>query len=154
MAVDGPWTVWTSGVGQKPAEREPHQAGVVVDDVEVLVAGEAIECVLELPEVWPIRSLGASSKTAASFARVRESPEAKRVTSWPASASAVGEQRDDPLDPAVAGGGNREPDRAENGDPRVRALPLETNANHGRRDHSSAVAQAAISADSATASSR
>ena len=38
-------------------------------------------------KVWPIRSLGASSKTAASFARVRESPEAKSVTSCPASAS-------------------------------------------------------------------
>jgi hypothetical protein len=37
--------------------------------------------------VWPIRSLGASLNTDASRARVRESPEAKSVTSWPASAS-------------------------------------------------------------------
>ena len=60
---------------------------------------------------------GASSKTDASSAFVRESPDAKSVTSWPALDQAVREQRHDPLDPAVAGRRNREPHRAEHGDP-------------------------------------
>ena len=72
---------------QERPEREAHQPGVVVDDVEVVVPREAVERVLELPERLADPLARRLLEDGRQLARVRESPEAKSVTSWPASAS-------------------------------------------------------------------
>ena len=51
-------------------ERHREQAGVVVDDVELLRAGEAGEHVLELSDMCPMCSLGATAWTYSSCAAV------------------------------------------------------------------------------------
>ena len=101
---------------QLRAEREAHQAGVVVHDVELAVALEAAERVLKLPEGLAdplarrapegVRELRARLRVAGReerdlVARVGE---------------AVREQGDDPLDAAVAGRRHREPDGTEDRD--------------------------------------
>ena len=69
-----------------PAERRGREAGVVVDDVELVRALVAGERVVELGEREPDATReGATSKTERSSAFVFESPDAKSVTSWPAS---------------------------------------------------------------------
>jgi hypothetical protein len=80
--------VWTSGVGSsEPIDRPSRPVWSWTTSKSSCRAKQFSAC-WSSQNVWPIRSLGASSKTAASLARVLESPEAKRVTSWPASASA------------------------------------------------------------------
>ena len=97
---------------------------MVVHDVEppsVACSKQATAC-WSSQNVCPIHSLGASSKTLSSRAGVRESPEAKSVTSTPAVDEAVGQQVHDPLDPAIAGRRHREPDRAEERRPAPQCL--------------------------------
>ena len=56
----GPWTVWATGVGSSAAEREAHQARVVVDHVEVARGARSSGAACwSSQNVRPIRSLGA-----------------------------------------------------------------------------------------------
>ena len=84
-----------------------------------LVPREAVEGVLELPErlADPLaRRLLEHGGELRARPRVAGGEERHVVAGV---GEPVGEQRDDPLDPAVAGRRHREPDRAENRDPHV-----------------------------------
>jgi hypothetical protein len=79
--------VCTSGVGSSEPSASPiSPVWSWITSKSACRAKQLSEC-WSSQNVWPIRSLGASSNTAASCARVRESPDANSVTSWPASAS-------------------------------------------------------------------
>ena len=49
LPVSGPCTVWQKGVFDEPAEREPEQPGVVVEDVVLVRASDRVDEVLHLP---------------------------------------------------------------------------------------------------------
>ena len=89
---------------------------MVVDHVEVAVAREALERVLELPERLPdplARGAVEDGVELRAGVRVARGEERDVVTGV---REPVGEQRDDPLDPAVARRRDGEPHRAEDGD--------------------------------------
>ena len=100
----------------EPAKREPEHSRVVVEDVELAcAAGRRAGGMLHLPvrvsDPLARRRVEADS----SRARVCESPDAKSVTSCPASDEPVGQERDDPLraaDTPPAAPGTR-PDRIQ-----------------------------------------
>ena len=145
VAVDRPVHGVHERRRQQRPDREAEQAGVVVDDVEVVVPREAVERVLELPEglADPLaRRLLEDGRELRARARVAGGEERDVV---PGVGEPVREQRDDPLDPAVAGRRHREPDRAEDGD--LRALrprspthaPAATRTFHGPPERADAV---------------
>ena len=81
VPVTGPCTVWTSGVGSSDPSASPIRPVWSWITSKSPCRAKQLSACWSSQNVCPIRSLGASSKTAASFARVRESPEAKSVTS-------------------------------------------------------------------------
>jgi hypothetical protein len=100
----------------QPRQCDPGRAGVVVDDVELVHAGVAGERVIELPERAPdplARRLLVDVRELRLRARVAGREERYVVAGVD---EPVRQEGDDQLDPAVARGGHREPDRAEDRD--------------------------------------
>src|SRR5436305_1457844 len=115
-----PWLPWPGeqeGRIDEPAERDRRRGGMVVDHVEVAGAVEARERVPELRQRLAdllARRILEHVVELRLRARVAGGEDRHVV---PGVDEPVREQRDHPLDPAVAAGRNREPDGAENSNP-------------------------------------
>src|SRR5207247_4078046 len=117
VAVKRPVDGVQGGRLDEAAERDRRRAGMVVDHVEVAGAVETRERVPELRQ----RLADLVARRILEYvvelrlrARVAGGEDRYVV---PGVDEPVGEQRDHPFDSAVTAGRNREPDRAENGDP-------------------------------------
>jgi hypothetical protein len=100
----------------EPAEREPQQAGVVVQHVELVRAANRGDEVLHLPErvADPLAGCGVEDGLEPGL-RLRVAGREQRDVVSGVDES-VREQRHDPLDPPVRLGRDREPDRADDSD--------------------------------------